>query len=388
MSKRTTKSKGRKRPKEVINSFFAWKKVYLEHLFERPEVKKNMRLFGLAYYLSDHFDWEDYSCWPSRETIAEAIGVEVRTVSTLTNKLAEMGFLRVKRRGPDMSALYIGRLPNDVQSNAHQEAQSNACHGSSPDGLKRNPTSLDAQLNCNQTCNGLHPNDSDERSLEREGAAQAAPHQGRNNNSDSREPVSANADRSPIGEEEDCFTAGDPSFYGREDFTADEAHSVFAEAFEALCENVDDPSVAGHDGQHDSSAADSPSFADEDEFVADEDDFIADDDDGAGGIPYDAKSEDHPERQGAQPLDTPSDLLTRCLRREQYLTGGDRRRLHVILASFRGGEPIADADLDALTVILARLEGGDEFADDLSAIEPDLSEPTTATAAATEIWRQ
>lgn len=169
------KSKSRKRSKETVNAFFAWRKVYLGRLFDRKEVKKNMRLFGLAFYLSEHFDWEDYSCWPSRETIAEAIGVEVRTVSTLTNKLAEMGFLRVKRRGPDMSALYIGRLPDDAQSNAHQEAQSNARHGTASDGLKRNPTSLDAQLNCNQTCNGLHPNDSDERSFERKGAAQAAP---------------------------------------------------------------------------------------------------------------------------------------------------------------------------------------------------------------------
>lgn len=87
--------------------------------------------------------------------------------------------------------------------------------------------------------------------LDLQGAAQAAPRQGRENNSDSEEPAFAYASRSPIGEEEERFFAGDaPSFDGREDFaagdppTADEAHSFFAKAFEALCASGDDPSFA------------------------------------------------------------------------------------------------------------------------------------------------
>jgi len=71
------------------------------------------------------------------------------------------------------------------------------------------------------------------------------------NSSYSSGPASANAGRPDIGEEEERFFAGDaPSFDGREDFaagdppTADEAHSFFAEAFEALCASGDDPSFA------------------------------------------------------------------------------------------------------------------------------------------------
>lgn len=83
------------------------------------------------------------------------------------------------------------------------------------------------------------------------GAAQAAPLEGSDSNSNR-------------GEREDTFTGGDP-------LSADEAHSVFAEAFEALCKNSDDPSVAGHDYQSAHDEAEHQSFADEDQNAADDD---------------------------------------------------------------------------------------------------------------------
>lgn len=117
----------------------------------------------------------------------------------------------------------------------------------------RNPSTSDPetlQVSDAKPFKKLNPNHLKEP-LDIQGAAQAAPRQGRENNSDSGEPAFAYASRSPIGEEEERFFAGDaPSFDGREDFaagdppTADEAHSVFAEAFAALCENGDDPSFA------------------------------------------------------------------------------------------------------------------------------------------------
>jgi|GEM_PF-5454498 hypothetical protein len=110
------------------------------------------------------------------------------------------------------------------------------------------------------------------------------------NSSYSSGPASANAGRPDIGEEEERFFAGDaPSFDGREDFaagdppTADEAHSFFAQAFEALCASGDDPSFASPDKTSDT---------DEHQSFADEDDEFADDDDCEGRIPYDDPSSD------------------------------------------------------------------------------------------------
>lgn len=97
----------------------------------------------------------------------------------------------------------------------------------------------------------------EEKEGDREAPQGASQYQVEKENLDSREPALAGASRSPSAEEREDFTAGDPSFDGREDFsagdppTADEANSVFAEAFEALCRSGDDLSVVGQDGQRD-----------------------------------------------------------------------------------------------------------------------------------------
>src|SRR5690606_28167790 len=111
----------------------------------RPEVKDNWRLFALGYFLSDKFDWSDYSCFYGRERLATELGIKVRHVTNLTQKLADMGFIKIKRRGRDKSSLYIGTIPSDVQSDAHQEVQSNANREADDGALKCNSATFDAQ---------------------------------------------------------------------------------------------------------------------------------------------------------------------------------------------------------------------------------------------------
>ncbi|RUM95511.1 helix-turn-helix domain-containing protein [Pseudaminobacter arsenicus] len=60
-------------------------------------------LASLAY---DFLNRKKRTCWPSQETLAEALGMPVRTVQRHLSTLRSRGHLRVIRRGPDLSSIY------------------------------------------------------------------------------------------------------------------------------------------------------------------------------------------------------------------------------------------------------------------------------------------
>jgi hypothetical protein len=105
--------KRERRDPAVVAAFFDWQKRFRDTLLRHPEAKKKPRLFALGYILSDSFDWEDCSCFPSRELLADALGVSTTQVSTLTRELTDMGFLTVRRRR-NTSAVYVGNIPQEV----------------------------------------------------------------------------------------------------------------------------------------------------------------------------------------------------------------------------------------------------------------------------------
>lgn len=104
----------KRRDTAVVSTFFDWQKRFRESLLVHPAAQKNPRLFVLGYILSDMFDWQNFDCHPSRETLAEKLGVTVTQVSTLTKELANIEFIRVKRRR-NTSAVYVGRMPQEVK---------------------------------------------------------------------------------------------------------------------------------------------------------------------------------------------------------------------------------------------------------------------------------
>lgn len=219
----------RKRSKAEIKTFFDWQRAYRERIFQHPETKRNWRLFALGYFLSDKFGWADYSCFYGRERLAAELGVDVRTVTNLTKQLARMGFIRIKRQGRERPSLYIGTMPSDVQSDAHQEVKSNAHRTSDKDASMCNSVSPDVKYDDSSMCNGFHPNDSSERILEHKGAAKAAPpedHNGENNLS------------SGDGLE------GRPPTGGKENIPVDDINLKFAEALEAAASGIEvDPFI-------------------------------------------------------------------------------------------------------------------------------------------------
>ncbi|UXS08201.1 helix-turn-helix domain-containing protein [Agrobacterium tumefaciens] len=112
----TEKAKKR-RDTAVVSAFFDWQKRFRESLLVHPAAQKNPRLFVLGYILSDMFDWQNFDCHPSRETLADKLGVTVTQVSTLTKELADKGFIQVKRRR-NTSAVYVGKMPPEVTSSS------------------------------------------------------------------------------------------------------------------------------------------------------------------------------------------------------------------------------------------------------------------------------
>lgn len=176
----TEKGPKGKRSKEEVKAFFDWQRSYRERLFQHSETKRNWRIFALGYFLSDKFDWSDYSCFYGRERLAAELGVDVRTVTNLTKQLAKMGFIRIKRQGREKPSRYIGTIPPDVKSDAHQEVKPNAHRASGKQASMGNSTLPDVKSNSVSMCNGFPPNDSFQRTLERKGAAEAAPHNGKN----------------------------------------------------------------------------------------------------------------------------------------------------------------------------------------------------------------
>ncbi|WP_421404417.1 hypothetical protein, partial [Agrobacterium fabrum] len=137
----TAITKKKRRDDAVVSAFFDRQKRFRERLLAHPAAQKKPRLFALGFILSDMFDWENFDCHPSRETLADKLGVTVTQVSTLTKELAHLGFIQVKRRR-NTSAIYVGRIPQEVNStslpdvlklaaNEDQEVKSSASRKSS-----------------------------------------------------------------------------------------------------------------------------------------------------------------------------------------------------------------------------------------------------------------
>lgn len=114
-------TKKKRRDEAVVSAFFIRQKRFREHLLAHPAAQKKPRLFALGFILSDMFDWENFDCHPSRETLAEKLGVTVTQVSTLTKELAHLGFIQVKRRR-NTSAIYVGTTPQEVNSTSLPDA--------------------------------------------------------------------------------------------------------------------------------------------------------------------------------------------------------------------------------------------------------------------------
>jgi len=325
-----TGSKG-KRSKEEVKAFFDWQRSYRERLFQHSETKRNWRIFALGYFLSDKFDWGDRSCFYGRERLAAELGVDVRTVTNLTKQLAKMGFIRIKRQGREKPSRYIGTIPPDVKSDAHQEVKLNAHRASGKQASMGNSTLPDVKSNSVSMCNGFPPNDSFQRTLERKGAAEAAPHNGKNAEDKLRgdglegRPPTGDRDEYPAGEQTEVHPFDDEEIFAHDD---------------------DGEGIPYDDGE---------------------------------GIPFDAE----PARAASEQREAPHrDVLAQCLRRADELGEHEQRLTHILAIRLREGHQFSEADRNALAAICRRLsiqfpvDGPEDFADDLAAVRPDLSPPS------------
>lgn len=172
----------RKKPRRddsVVAAFFSWQKRFRECLLAHPATRKNPRLFLLGYAMSDMFDWEDRSCDPSRETLAERIGVDVRSITTLTGILAKENFIKIKRRR-NTSAIYTGSIPQEVKSASHPEVKSAAVPDDTTGGITDGQEVKSSRFRKGSGLpfgkgSGLPPNVVFEHSSERKGGGANAP---------------------------------------------------------------------------------------------------------------------------------------------------------------------------------------------------------------------
>lgn len=141
---------------DTIKAFYSWAKEWKTLIRKHPETKKTPNLYMLADVLTEHFDWMNFDCFPSRETIAEEMGeITVRTVTNLTDKLTTMGFLEVRRRGRNNSNLYTGIMPDErnIISHHNNALKGNVAldDGKTNDIMKGNafPTNITSEHNYN-----------------------------------------------------------------------------------------------------------------------------------------------------------------------------------------------------------------------------------------------
>lgn len=149
-----TGARKKRRPDDVVAAYFEWQKLFRERLLAHPAAQRNPRLFALGYILSEMFDWENFSCHPSRETLAEKLGISVTQVSTLTQELADIRFICVKRRR-NTSAIYTGSIPQEVNSaSLPDERKSRAKEDQE---VKSSPLRKASEVHFGKS-SGVHPN--------------------------------------------------------------------------------------------------------------------------------------------------------------------------------------------------------------------------------------
>src|SRR5690606_12377325 len=103
--------------------------------------------------------------------------------------------------------------------------------------------------------------------------------------------------------------------------TADEAHRVYAEAFEAIFQSGDDPSLAGHD-RHRGNADDKSSAGGNQNADADRSDDDADD------------------------ASRADDLLRACIERIVDLAGDDQRRVQAMEKRRSAGRTLEEGEIN------------------------------------------
>ncbi len=117
----TNTPRKKRRDDAVVSAYFDWQKRFRQQLLAHPAAQRNPRLFCLGFVLSEMFDWQNFDCHPSRENLAEKLGITVTQVSALTKELAHLGFIQVKRRR-NTSAIYVGTMPQEVNSTSLPDA--------------------------------------------------------------------------------------------------------------------------------------------------------------------------------------------------------------------------------------------------------------------------
>lgn len=61
----------------------------------------------LLYAALRGFAWQDESCWPGQERLAESLGVTVKTVQRWIGELSDAGLVRIERRGLARTNRYV-----------------------------------------------------------------------------------------------------------------------------------------------------------------------------------------------------------------------------------------------------------------------------------------
>jgi hypothetical protein len=77
------------------------------HLLESKKISPGAKL---VYAMLLKYAWQNDSCFPGQERLAEDMGVTDRSVRTYIQELTKCDFLSVKRRGQGKPNLYILKL--------------------------------------------------------------------------------------------------------------------------------------------------------------------------------------------------------------------------------------------------------------------------------------
>ncbi len=91
-------------------------------ILRRPDITPGAKL---TYMVLLSYAWQEGSCFPGQERMAEDMGVSRRSIVTYLQQLEEAGLIVVIRRGLNKTNVYV--LPKAGSANfAHQEVQKTA----------------------------------------------------------------------------------------------------------------------------------------------------------------------------------------------------------------------------------------------------------------------
>ena len=84
------------------------------HVLESDRISPGAKL---AYAMLLKYAWQNDSCFPGQERLAEDMGVTDRSVRTYIQELTKCDFLTVQRRGQGKPNLYILKLTAKTATN-------------------------------------------------------------------------------------------------------------------------------------------------------------------------------------------------------------------------------------------------------------------------------